>query len=202
MPGAAGPLGAEWVWQDHVQQNHGKNPNGTANNMVRTRPWSARVLAGLAAAPSRRHQIGTATCLPAGMAERYMATQPLSRAVEPAVLGGKQLSAANTVRRVRQVRLVRPHASLRNHRATGPAVPNARWSESRAILPYGRSHKATKWRGGREPPLAFLSPLGERLPHWGTVRADARRPCFALRYGRRSFDSAWRLRSSVTSPAR
>jgi hypothetical protein len=52
-----------------------------------------------------------------------------------------------------------------------------RWSESRAILPYGRNHKATKWRGGSEPPLAALSPLGERLPHWGTVRADAPRPC-------------------------
>jgi hypothetical protein len=33
--------------------------------------------------------------------------------------------------------------------------PDVRWSESRAILPYGRNHKATEWRGGSEPPLAF-----------------------------------------------
>jgi hypothetical protein len=37
---------------------------------------------------------------------------------------------------------------LRNHRAARPTVPEARWSESRAILPYGRNHKATKWRVG------------------------------------------------------
>jgi hypothetical protein len=28
-----------------------------------------------------------------------------------------------------------------------------RWSESRAILPYGRNHKATKWRGAASPRL-------------------------------------------------
>jgi hypothetical protein len=48
MPGAAGPLGAEWVWQNHVQQDYGKNPNGTGNDMVRDKmrdkvghvPWN------------------------------------------------------------------------------------------------------------------------------------------------------------------
>jgi hypothetical protein len=42
------PLSAECVWQNHVQQNHGKNPNGTGNDMVRDKvrdnvghvPWS------------------------------------------------------------------------------------------------------------------------------------------------------------------
>jgi hypothetical protein len=103
---------------------------------------------------------------------------------------------------VRQVRLVRPHRLRRHHRAEGPAVPDPRWSESRAILPYGRNHKATKWRGGSEPPLAALSPLGERLPHWGTDLAGARRPCCALSYGRRSFGSCRVPRSSGTCPCR
>jgi hypothetical protein len=45
-----GPLGTEWVWQNHVQQDYGKNPNGTGNDMVRDKvrdkvgrvPWNAQ----------------------------------------------------------------------------------------------------------------------------------------------------------------
>jgi hypothetical protein len=43
-PTPTGPLGAEWVWPDHVQQDYGKNPNGTGNDMVRDKvghvPWN------------------------------------------------------------------------------------------------------------------------------------------------------------------
>jgi hypothetical protein len=131
---ATGPLGAEWVWQNHVQQDHGKNPNGTTRSALN------------APVPGRYRDL----CLPAGRAERTMATQPLSRTLEPAVPGGhaiwsarslpalaerptvvamagprehrplRHAAAGKPVRQVRQVRLVRPHALLRNHRATGP----------------------------------------------------------------------------------
>jgi hypothetical protein len=64
------------MWQNHVQQNRGKNPNGTGKDMVRdhaerdgTVPlepavsvghaiWSARVLAGPAAASGAKQMGG------------------------------------------------------------------------------------------------------------------------------------------------
>jgi hypothetical protein len=67
-----GPLEAELVWQNHVQQDHGKNPNGTGNDKVRDKvrdkvghvPWNAQfrrcktgrfeITAWRVATPSRR----------------------------------------------------------------------------------------------------------------------------------------------------
>jgi hypothetical protein len=111
----------------------------------------------------RNSQVGTATCLPAGRAEPTMATQPLSRTLKPAVPGGHAIWSARVL--ASTGRCVTRQPGTRPTSPTGPTGPtpdvaaksprggwqrhpDVRWSESRAILPYGRNHKATEWRVG------------------------------------------------------
>jgi hypothetical protein len=104
----------------------------------------------------------------------------------------------------------RQNRLLRNHRATGPAVPAARWSESRAILPYGRNHKATKWRGeGLRSPRAGVTQRESRptsnerertaKPRSGVGAASPRLPFAMLRSLIRPAELRVRLRLSPCS---
>jgi hypothetical protein len=183
------------VRQNHLQQDYGKNPKGTGKDMVRD------------PAEQDARQGGMHALRSAGIRGNSALERSRPREHGAAAPGGSR--GTRTTGSTAHVAPESPRGGWQRH-------PDVRWSESRAILPYGRNRKAMKSRGGSEPPLPALSPLGlsrrsvvllrrwpwfpgcakaeERLPRWGTVRADARRPCCALGYGRRSFGSVFACR--------
>jgi hypothetical protein len=110
---------------------------------------------------THRSQVGTATCLPAGRAERYMATQPLSRTLKPAVPGGHAIWSArvlaSTGRCVTRQPGTRPtsptsptgptqHVASKSPRGGWQRHPDVRWSESRATS--NECERTTKPRSG------------------------------------------------------
>jgi hypothetical protein len=168
--------------KETAHESHQSTRMGAGNDMVRD-------AAERDARQGERHALRSAGIRGNSALERSQPAR-LSRTTDGRGDGGSPRAWRRRPRRQPRNPSDRPDCTLlRNHRATGPAVPVCGGaSPDRSYRTVGTAKRRSRVgeptvspAGSRgRAPIVSLSPLGERLPHWGTVRAGARRPCFAL----------------------